>query len=172
MKLTTAKLKQMIKEELMEMERNDPYADPGAKRDRNRGKWLLDREYIENLANMLGAQFHNEQDSLTSTSWGGITQISYRVTPPGSFDDIQILTIDLFKAKRLRHQKTHDAYFTVTDAEDKTYTKTLDFTLSGDINTDAEFIDILRTKAMNEIWKLSRMGDAWVNHVMPGYNKG
>jgi len=161
-KLTTEQLKQIIKEELAEMVRRDPHGD------RDRGKWFVDREYVDNLASNLGVS----GEVIESTDE---MQVNYKILLGtkerwGSIDQFEVF---LYKDRKRPLRKTNYAWFSVRREILK---KSLTFPLSGDVDRDAEFIDALRQLSWKEMVDLSNSqtrGDyTWINQIMPGYYRG
>jgi hypothetical protein len=165
MKLTTKQLKQLIKEELMEMARRNPY---GEQDPRDSGNWMVDREYVDNLASRLGASGEvveniNEMEVNykillgTKERWGSIDQFE----------------VSLYKDRKRLLRKMNYAWFSVRREILK---KSLKFPLSGDVDRDADFIDALRQLSWKEMVNLSNSqtrGDySWINQIMPGYYRG
>ena len=162
MKLTTEQLKQIIKEELAEMVRRDPYGE------RDNDKWFVDREYVDNLASNLGVS----GEVIESTDE---MQVNYKILLGtkerwGSIDQFEVF---LYKDRKRPLRKTNYAWFSVRREILK---KSLTFPLSGDVDRDAEFIDALRQLSWKEMVDLSNSqtrGDyTWINQIMPGYYRG
>lgn len=162
MKLTTGRLKQIIKEELMEMARRHPY------REQSHEKWTVDREYADNLAAILGVS----GEVVESTDE---MEVNYKILLGtkerwGSIDQFEV---SLYKDRKRPLRKTNYAWFSVRREILK---KSLKFPLSGDLDRDAEFIDALRQLSWKEMADLSnsqtRGNYSWINQIMPGYYRG
>jgi len=162
MKLASERLKQIIKEELAEMVRRDPYGE------RDNDKWFVDREYVDNLASNLGAS----GEVIESTDE---MEVNYKILLGtqqryGSVDEFEV---SLYKNRKRPLQKMNYAWFSVRRDILK---KSLRFPLSGDFDRDAEFIDALRQLSWKEMVDLSnsqtRGNYSWINQIMPGYYRG
>ena len=162
MKLTAEQLRQIIKEELMEMARRDPYTA------QDHGKWMVDREYVDNLASRLGAS----GDVVENTDE---MQVNYKILLGtkerwGSIDQFEVF---LYKDRKRPLRKKNYGWFIVRREILK---KSLNFPLSGDVDRDADFIDALRQLSWKEMVNLSNSqtrGDySWINQIMPGYYRG
>jgi len=162
LKLTAEQLRQIIKEELMEMARRDPYTA------QDHGKWMVDREYVDNLASRLGAS----GDVVENTDE---MQVNYKILLGtkerwGSIDQFEVF---LYKDRKRPLRKKNYGWFIVRREILK---KSLNFPLSGDVDRDADFIDALRQLSWKEMVNLSNSqtrGDySWANQVMPGYYRG
>ena len=162
MKLTTKQLKQMIKKELVEMARRDHYAS------QDHGKWMVDREYVDNLASSLGASGGVIEDTTQM-------QVNYKILLGveeryGSIDQFEVL---LYKDRKRPLRKTNYGWFVVRREILK---RSLMFPLSGDVGEDTDFINMLRMLSWNKVVDLAnsqKYGDwSWVNQIMPGYYRG
>jgi hypothetical protein len=162
LKLTAEQLRQIIKEELMEMARRDPYTA------QDHGKWMVDREYVDNLASRLGAS----GDVVENTDE---MQVNYKILLGtkerwGSIDQFEVF---LYKDRKRPLRKKNYGWFIVRREILK---KSLNFPLSGDVDRDADFIDALRQLSWKEMVNLSNSqtrGDySWINQIMPGYYRG
>ena len=162
MKLTTEQLKQIIREELTEMARRDPYGEQG------HGKWFVDREYVDNLASRLyvsGEVVENTDEM----------EVNYKILLGtkerwGSIDQFEV---SLYKNRKRPLRKTNYAWFSVRREILK---KSLKFPLSGDVDRDADFIRELQELSWGDMVKLAnkqvRNNFSWVNEIMPGYYRG
>ena len=162
MKLSTKQLKQIIKEELVEMARRDPYAA------QDHGKWMVDREYVDNLASSLGASGEVIEDTNEmAVNYKILLGVEERY---GSIDQFEVF---LYKDRKRPLRKTNYGWFIVRREILK---KSLMFPLSGNVDEDGEFINMLRTLSWNEMVDLAnsqKRGDySWVNQIMPGYYRG
>ena len=155
-------LEHIIKEELTEMARRDPYGE------RDHGKWFVDKEYVDNLASSLGVSGEVvENTTEMKVNYTILLGVQQR---RGSVDEFKV---SLTKNRKRPLQKTNYAWFSVRRSILK---KSLMFPLSGDINRDAEFVEALKQLSWNQLVDLSNSqtrGDyAWVNKIMPGYYRG
>jgi len=162
MKLTTKQLKQLIKEELAEMARRDPYGE------RDHDKWFVDREYVDNLASRLYASGEVVENT-------DEMRVNYKILLGtkerwGSIDQFEVF---LYKDRKRPLRKTNYAWFVVRREILK---KSLKFPLSGDLDRDADFIEEMQTLSWNEVVDLSNSqtrGDySWINQIVPGYYRG
>ena len=160
MELTTNQLKQIIKEELAEMFRQDA---------RDSGKWTVDREYVDNLARSLGASGGVVEKASTEE------EVSYTILlgTQNRFGNVDEFEFSLYKDRKRPRNKKNYGYFSV---QRSILMKSLKIPLYGNPNEDAVLIDALRQLSWDEVVNLSnsqKRGDySWINQIVPGHYRG
>tara|TARA_B100000963_G_scaffold242024_1_gene211781 strand:- start:386 stop:868 length:483 start_codon:yes stop_codon:yes gene_type:complete len=160
MELTTNQLKQIIKEELAEMFRQDP---------RDFGKWTVDREYVDNLARRLGVSGGVIESPPTEEA------VSYTILlgTQNRFGNVDEFEFSLYKDRKRPRNKKNYGWFSV---QRSILMKSLKIPLYGNPNEDAVLIDALRQLSWDEVVSLAnsqKRGDySWINQIVPGHYRG
>jgi hypothetical protein len=176
MRLTTKQLKQIIKEELMEMAYN-PYGDPGMRRrrpsikDKLRGnQGVIDNAYVEQLADELTGMQDKRMSFYTSGNmrYYDIDLGRHEYEPTMSFR-VKI-AVNLYAGGRWQRAMPIMAKFVIYRRSTGSIGFEIRIPLSGNPRADGELINRLKGKDPEDIEEiLEDGGQGWVESTMPGF---